>query len=144
MTMRISHRSGLALVLLTTFGLGLSAAAQDDDKFIGRTDAQARVCFRPDQVVGFAATKFENGQEGINLRVRRDVYQMKFAGACPEIRDATQVGVESHQAGGYVCSGADADIIAISKSMGTQRCRVSGMRKIEGDELAALPSKERP
>lgn len=143
MITRKVFRSGLAVGLLAASGIGLAAAAQDDSKFIGRTDAQARVCFRGEQVDGFAAMKFENGQEGVNLRVRRDVYQMKFMGACPEIRESTKIAIESIQ-GPYICSGADADIIAVSRITGPQRCRVSGMRKVEAAEIASLPAKEKP
>jgi hypothetical protein len=143
MIMRKVSRSGLAVVLTATLGVGLAAAAQDDSKFIGRTDAQARVCFRGTDVDGFAAMKFENGQDGVNLRVKRDVYQMKFVGACPEIRESTKIAIESIQ-GPFICSGADADIIAVSRVTGPQRCRVSGMRKVEAAELASLPAKEKP
>ncbi len=121
---------------------GLSAAAAPQ-QFVSNADADSRACFRTSDVVGFAATKI-SGRDGVNLRVRKDVYQLEFAGPCPEIRESTRVAVEGRTPS-MVCSGADADIVAFSQvTSKAARCKVSGIRKIEPSELSSLPRNEQP
>jgi len=143
MKIRPTVKTVLAAATLAALSLGLSAAAQDDSKFDTAGSTSGRMCFRIDDVDGFAPVRFDQGVDGVNIRVRRDVYQMKFVGPCIAIRDATRIAVESRQ-GAYVCSGVDTEVLAVSRLTGAERCLVSGLRKVEPDEVASLPSKERP
>ena len=139
----LSRKAGLTAAAIALLGFSVSAAAQDDSRFVRNTDASGRTCFRVDRVDGFAAVKFDEGFEGVNLRVRRDVYQLKFATPCPTIRDATRIALDSREPA-YICNGADADIVTYSSIQSPQRCKVIGLRKIEPAEVASLPAKERP
>lgn len=145
--MRLSTFGRTALAAAAIGGaaaaLAVSASAQDDERFVRNTDASGKACFRVDRVEGFAPVRFGEGIDGVNLRVRNDVYQMKFATPCPEIREATRVAVDSRQPV-YVCTGADADIVAYSTIAPAQRCKVSGLRKVEPSEVASLPAAEKP
>lgn len=128
---------------LAAAAIGLSAAAQDDAKFDDAAKDPGRQCFRVDRVDGFAAVRFDPASDGVNIRVRREVYQLKFANPCIAIRDATRIALESRQ-GAYICSGVDSEVVAVSRSTGAERCLVSAMRKVEPAEVASLPSNERP
>lgn len=132
--------AGAVLALAT---VGLSAAAQDDGRFDAAAKDPGRQCFRVDRVDGFAPVRFDQGVDGVNIRVRRDVYQLKFVGPCIAMRDTTRIALESRQ-GAYICSGVDSEVVAVSKTTGAERCLVADMRKVEASEVAALPSNERP
>lgn len=140
---KFSRKAGLTAAAIALMGFTVSAAAQDDSGFVRNTDASGKACFRVDRVEGFASVKFSEGWDGVNLRVRKDVYQMKFATPCPTIRDATRIALDSREPS-YVCNGADADIITYSGIQSPQRCRVIGLRKIEAAEVASLPANEKP
>ena len=143
MTNKFSRKAGLTAVAIALLGFTVSAAAQDNSAFVRNTDASGRTCFRADRVEGFAATRFSDDHDGVNLRVRNEVYQMKFATPCPTIRDATRIALDSREPV-YVCNGADADIVTYSGIQSPQRCRVIGLRKIEPAEVASLPANEKP
>ncbi len=143
MITKISRKAGLTAAAIALMGFTVSATAQDNSAFVRNTDASGKACFRVDRVDGFASVKFSEGWDGVNLRVRNDIYQMKFASPCPTIRDATRIAIDSREPQ-YVCNGADADIVTYSNIQAPQRCRVSGLRKVEPAEVASLPAKERP
>lgn len=134
-------RTTATAAALALCAVGLTAAAQQET-FTANTSASGRTCFRVDQVEGFAAVKFSPSVDGVNLRVRNDVYQLQFATPCPAIREATRVAVDSRNPF-QVCTGSDVDIVAYSK-VAPARCKANGIRKIEGSELASIPSNERP
>lgn len=138
----LSRKAGVTAAAIALLGF-TAAAAQDDSAFVRNTDASTKACFRVDRVEGFASVKFGEGWDGVNLRVRNDVYQMKFAAPCPAIHDATRIALDSREPA-YVCTGADADIVAYSRIQSPQRCRVIGLRKIEPAEIASLPADEKP
>jgi len=133
--------AALALCAIGLSAVAMGAAAQQEP-FTSNASASGRTCFRVDQVEGFAPVKFSDSVDGVNLRVRNDVYQLQFSAPCPEIREASRVAVDSRNPV-QVCTGSDVDIIAYSK-VAPARCKANGIRKFDKSQVAALPASERP
>lgn len=98
-----------------------------------------RQCFWPSNVNGFTAV--DNRTVNVAVGVK-DVYQLELFSPCPDVKWTETIGIES-RGSSTICSGLDATLIAPS-SIGPQRCAVRNIRKLTPEEVASLPTKQRP
>ncbi len=124
--------------------LVISGAASTDQKFTPNTSASTQSCFHIRDVEGYSPAMIA-GHEGVNLRIKtRDVYQMEFVGPCPEAKTASRIRLQANGATDFVCSGADASLVAISEIGPPRMCAINGMRKLDANQVASLPENEVP
>ena len=110
----------------------------------GQAAAQApkapKACFSARNVSNFAVVD----DKTLNIRVgTRDVYQLDLLGVCPDIESQNEIAIKS-RGSSFICSPFDATILAQGPFGRQQRCEVRGMRKLTPDEVAILPSREKP
>lgn len=99
-----------------------------------------KACFSARNVANFAAVD----DRTLNIRVGvRDVYQLDLAAICPDIESQNEIAIKS-RGSSFICSPFDATVIARGPFGRSQRCEVRGIRKLTLDEIAALPSRDRP
>lgn len=143
---RSFKKAALSLVAVAACGasLAISANAAPQSKEVGAVETSTRACFRPDRIDGYAPVRVENGVDAVNLRSGNDVFQLKFIGPCPSVRDAIRIAVENRGISRFICSPSDADVISYSRISGPEHCAVSAVRKFEPAEIAAMPAAEKP
>ena len=102
--------------------------------------AQKRDCFYSGMIRGFNAVD----DETINLRVggRNDIVQLKLFAPSNDLRFAQGVALVS-RGGSFICSSLDATLV-VPGPAGPQRYPVTSIRRLSGQEVAALPRKQRP
>lgn len=128
--------------LLAAGALALSAAAcapNSSPEVASAADRASRQCFFPSTVSGFR----EAGDRAVNLRARGDVYRLELLAACPDLRSAEKVLLDSRAGGSSVCTGLDVTMI-VPTSTGPRRCPGRSLRKLAAAETATLPSAQRP
>jgi hypothetical protein len=97
-----------------------------------------QTCFYPDQVRGFTQTP----DNAMNLRVgAKDVYHLTFAGVCENLKWARAISLEGGPGGPSlkICEGMGVTVVTED-----DRCFVNSIRRLSPEEIAALPSSERP
>jgi hypothetical protein len=96
-----------------------------------------RSCFNEREIRAFTAA----GDHAVNLRIGgKDVYHLELMGRCENIGWARWVHLKAHgSGGGFICDGQGVDLITQDDV-----CPVRSIRKLTPEEVAALPSKERP
>ena len=102
----------------------------------------AKSCFYSRELQSWS----EAGDNTVNLRVGiNDFYQLKLIGACPDLKFAETVGLETH-GGNFICSGLDVTLIVPREVTHTvpDRCMGTSLRKLTPAEVAALPPKQKP
>ncbi|MBR7618370.1 hypothetical protein JKL49_03125 [Phenylobacterium sp. 20VBR1] len=100
----------------------------------------AKACFSARNVSNYAVVD----DRTLNIRVGgRDVYQLDLMGVCPDLPSQNRIAIKSRGAS-FICSPLDATIIAGGPFGRTERCEVRGLRKLTPEEIAALPSRDRP
>ena len=100
----------------------------------------AKACFSARNVSNYAVVD----DRTLNIRVGvRDVYQLDLMGVCPDLGSQNKIAIKS-RGSSFICSPLDATIIAGGAFGRTERCEVRGMRKLTPEEIAALPSRDRP
>lgn len=98
-------------------------------------------CFSASQITNY---RVRADERALNLRVgAREVYQLEMLGPCPDLDFSSQIGVRSRGGAMTICSGLDAVIVAPS-TRGPRRCEVKSVRRLTDQEVATLPSRERP
>jgi hypothetical protein len=99
-------------------------------------------CFWADRIENFAAADENN----LYLRVgAHDVYQAKLFASCFDISWVHHIALVSRTSS-LICEGPNLDVDVIVRGMaaGRQRCPVTSIRKLNRDEIAALPKEARP
>ena len=100
----------------------------------------AKTCFSARNVSNFATVD----EQTINIRVGvRDVYRLDLFGTCPDIGWQNQIAIKS-RGSAFICSPLDATIVSEGPFGRAQRCEVRGMHKLTPEEIAVLPSREKP
>mgnify|MGYP001815223020 CR=1 FL=1 len=128
--------STLAALAMTPVLASCSAAEAQTGERAAPAEEQTRQCFFPRQVNGFRSVEDENGRR-VEDRVLIDVgaadtYEFQLMRRCPGLRFARNIALET--AGqGRVCTGLDVDLI-INDTLGPERCRVVGLRKLPADD----------
>ncbi|WP_340646099.1 DUF6491 family protein [Phenylobacterium sp.] len=123
------HSLTLAIAALTLLTGATAAAAKSP-----------RTCFPARNVSNYAVVN----ETTLNIRVGvRDVYQLNLMGICPDIGSQNRIAIKS-RGSSLVCSPLDATIVAEGPFGRLQRCEVRGMRKLTPEEIALLPSREKP
>ena len=116
---------------------GLAAAAPQVSG--AAPSARTANCFWARNVENFTYVD----RQTVNLRVSgRRVYQLQFYGSCNDIDYANALRVDTH---GFssICHPNDVDLI-VGSPTGPHRCPVRTLRQLTADEIAALPSRQRP
>ncbi|MFO1014973.1 MAG: DUF6491 family protein [Caulobacteraceae bacterium] len=134
--MRASGLIKLAAAAALVTGLGASTMSVAADPASPRSP---RTCFWANNVSNYAYVD----DSTINIRVgARQVYQLTTFGRCNDIDWSHRIRLETH---GFnsVCSPYDVDLI-VPTSTGPIRCAVRGIRQLTPDEIASLPSRQRP
>ncbi len=78
----------------------------------------------------------------INLKVRKDVYQIKMVAPCSRLRTSTNGYSLTLRGSNQICSTLDLDIGV--NDLGGGKCLAQSIRKLSPAEAAALPKKEMP
>jgi hypothetical protein len=121
----------LSLAMLTTSCAETTAG----DGVTARSDG--RQCFLPRQVNGFTARN--DDRVFVNVGTR-DIYELQIIGVCPDIDWSQRIGIRARGTT-WICDGLDAELIVPSPT-GTQRCPVTGVRRLSEAEVRAY--RERP
>lgn len=100
----------------------------------------AKSCFSAHNVSNFAVVD----DRTVNIRVGvKDVYRLDLLGVCPDIGGQNKLAIKAHGSS-FICSPLDATLLAAGPFGRLQRCEVRQVRKLTPEEVAALPSRERP
>jgi hypothetical protein len=134
-----SPRRGLGMLLAL-----LAGAASLSPTIATAQGAQAKSCFWTRNVDRLRSI---NGRTAY-VRVRsRDVYELKLFAPCLNVSWSHGATLRS-RGSSQVCEGGTSWLEIYARATGsrggTQRCRVSEVRKLTADEVAALPSGARP
>ena len=121
------------------FAAGLSVGAAGFQTSAARPDREARECFWSRNVTNFASVD----QNRVNIRTGvREVFQLEFFGGCADISFANRIAFDT-RGSSSVCDGLDVTLI-VPSPIGPQRCPVRSIRRLSAEELASLPSRQRP
>lgn len=101
---------------------------------------QTRECFYSGNIRGFSAVD----DETVNLRVggRNDIVQLKLFAPSNDLKFANGVALVS-RGGSFICSKLDATLVVPGPG-GALRYPVTSIRRLDAQEVAALPAKQRP
>ena len=100
--------------------------------------AQARQCFRADDVRSFSPTR----DDAVIVRARAsDYYRLELTGPCPDIDWTLNVALLS-RGGSWVCRGYDAELI-VPGPLGAQTCPVRAIRQLSEAEIRAFHAERR-
>jgi hypothetical protein len=122
--------------------LAAIAAAALASPALAQTAAQPRDCFYSGNVRGFSAVD----DETVNFQVggRNDIVQVKLFHPSNDLKFANGLALIS-RGGSYICSSMDATVIIPGPVGGdAQRYPVTSIRRLNAQEVAALPAKQRP
>lgn len=129
-------RSALLVLSLAACAPGLESGDAG-----ASADSRARQCFSTSQVRNFRA----DGISTVYLRANDTVYEVNAAGGCPDLDFTSSLAITSDlpSAGGSrLCVGDSARIMTPGAMGGA--CRVRVTRALTAEEVAALPSRDRP
>ena len=131
----IMHR----LILSSAAVLALAACAPTTGPAASAASrVDAGQCFRPSLVRNFSAP---NDQTLYVRTSSSDVFQIE-ATFCRDMTRALSIALEPVAGSSQLCAGDQATLR--SPTTGPQPCRVRIARKLTADEIAALPSRDRP
>lgn len=101
--------------------------------------AEGRQCFYADNVSGFRQGPGDIVYVNTNSR---DYYELRTLGYCARrLNFENRIAIRS-RAGGFICSGYDAEIF-IPDALGPTYCPVRANRKLSPEEVAALRAQRR-
>jgi hypothetical protein len=123
------------LILSSVAVLALASCAPTPSTAVGRSDAGQ--CFRPNLVRNFTAP---NDQTLYVRTSGADVFLIETT-FCRDMTRSLSIALEP-LSGSTLCVGDQATLR--SPTTGPQPCRVRIARKLTGEEIAALPSRDRP
>ncbi len=120
-----------AVAAAAALALAVPAAAQPAPK-------AARQCFNQRDILNVAA----QDDYTINLRIRpTDVYQAKTVIGCPDVGLGAAVAYRSFSS--RICTAADMTFVTRGP-FSARDCPLDSLRKLNPDEVAALPKRGRP
>ncbi|QIQ85300.1 DUF6491 family protein [Erythrobacter sp.] len=98
-----------------------------------------RECFYPRNVTGFRnAPEGPDGSSRIYVDVRAsDTFLFELFSPCRELTFARSIAFDTISGVGRVCSGLEVDLLVPDPNLGTQRCQVKMIRKLEPGEEGA-------
>jgi Family of unknown function (DUF6491) len=127
----------------TTLVLAALAAAALAGQAAAETASPPRECFYSGNIRGFSAVD----DETVNFQVggRNDIVQVKLFAPSNDLKFANGIALIS-RGGSYICSKFDATVVVpgVSTGIGAQRYPISSIRRLNPQEVAALPAKQRP
>lgn len=126
------------LAALPLIGVALASCAPVPAGDAAR-QASARPCFLPQQVTNF---RDNATTQSIYLKVgAAGTYQLQASGFCRGLDGAISLAIVP-DTGGRICAG-DWARIAVG-GVTPETCRVQVTKRLTSDEIAALPSRDRP
>lgn len=130
------------LPLGVLFGM-LAACAPTPSGVSDGVETASRPCFYTDQVRNFRTAS----DNVLYLRDNRNtVFQLDSAGGCWDIGSQYALTITPYLGGGTsrVCVGDDARIGLATSGPGPRTCRARVTRTLSEEQVAALPSRDRP
>jgi hypothetical protein len=139
---------------LSFVGLAALLALTIDSSGFAQGAAQGRSCFRSRDIRSAVSPDMKT----VNLRVlNNEVYQLTLFASCPDVIWSRNVALRT-SASDRICegSGLNVDVLtnqsltrssSASRAMNTSprsRCKVTNVRLLTKDEVAALPARARP
>ncbi len=124
------------------FALAAVAALAIAGQAAAQAPSQPRDCFYSGNVRGFSAVD----DETVNFQVggRNDIVQVKLFHPSNDLKFASGIALIS-RGGSYICSKMDATVVVPGLTGGdAQRYPVTSIRRLNPQEVAALPAKQRP
>ena len=108
-----------------------------------KAPARPHECFYSGNIRGFSAVD----DETVNFQVggRNDIVQVKLFAPSNDLKWANGIALVS-RGGSYICSKFDATVVVpgATTGIGPQRYPISSIRRLNAQEVAALPDKQRP
>lgn len=128
-----------ATAIILGAGAAIAIGACSTQTPAGQTAGVSRgQCFLPSQVTGFHAIDDDTVHVFVGAN---DVYTLDLAGPCPNVDWSLQVGIRSTGGSDWVCGGLDAELLVPDVSgMGTNRCMVTNIQKLDPDAARAARS----
>jgi hypothetical protein len=133
----------IALAASTAVSLSFSACAPAATTVVGVDENASKArCFRTDSIRNFSA----NRQSDLYVRsLRNDVFLINTSGGCPDLDLATSIAVTPTMGGSdNVCVGDTVHVLVPGSSIASGACRAFVTKSLNADEIAALPSRDRP
>ncbi len=133
---KVPIASGLVLALALS-----ATAAGPPSGAAAATPYRGPACFWSRNIDSFAAPD----DRTLYLRVGvRDVYELRLFAPCLDVDWTQHLAVRS-RGSSWICEGRNSNVEIFSPSpIGHQRCVVDSVRKLNPDEIAALPRRARP
>jgi len=121
-----------------------AAAPAPPSSATGPDAAQGGACFSPRQIINYSTPDISV----VLVRIGKggDVFELTFESACPNV-DWTY-GFRVRGGAREVCEGKDQEVLVVpvrtSDSGLSVRCKITGVRRLTPDEVAALSGRKRP
>ncbi len=103
---------------------------------------EPRQCFWANDVRNFRSVN----PTTVNIRAGRDVYRLDLMGSCPNINWSERMGIVT-TGSSSICAGSGLGTSIVTRrsgDRGQERCPVRMITVLTPDQVAALPSRERP
>jgi hypothetical protein len=117
---------------------------------IDQAGARGRSCFWSRDIRNVRSGWSNNT---VNVRVAGgDVFQLRLFSSCPDISWSPRISLRT-RGGSHICEGSGLNVEVVPNSRSGRssrnssfrnRCRVSSVRRLTRDEVAALPGSARP
>ena len=140
----MKFRTPLALAAASVLALTIGAANLPHGAAVARPLDHGSACFWGHNVDSFSALP---DQRTVYLRVGvRQYYELKLFAPCLDIDWDQRIALVARGGGDWICegSGLNAEIIARATGLGRQRCQVTSVRKLDPDEVSAIPKRYQP
>ncbi|HYD28056.1 DUF6491 family protein [Brevundimonas sp.] len=138
---RLISSAAAALAVLTASCAPVDGMGGPEDRADSRLERQ---CFTPQNVRNFR----QGGPGKLYVRANsNDVFELNTAGGCTDLDFAQRLAITADGpglAGGRVCTGDWARITLPGSTSPVSTCRARIDRVLTDDEVAALPSAQRP
>lgn len=136
--------SAWALAAAAAALAALGACAETGDAESSGSQAAARTaprCFHASNARNFRSVNATT----VHLRVgRRDFYRIDLLGPCPNLDFSLRLGLET-RGSSQVCTGSGLGTnIIVRGPGGPQRCAIRQITALTPEEVAAMPSRDRP
>lgn len=127
------------ILAVLTLGAGAGAACAPTAPGMAQT-AAARECFFVHEAESFASSDDRH----VYVRTGRDeVFELSTFG-CSNADWTHEIGIAARGGGSSICSSMDAELIVPGLPGDRRTCPVTGVRRLNEAEVAALPEDARP
>jgi hypothetical protein len=140
---------GVACVsVLTAAAFAMAAPAPSPAQTPAKAIGTGKVCFQTRDVDGVSVSSPIGPKklDGVYLRMNNhDVYQLSLSTICSQLQNSVRLEIQTLNATGTICQATDARVVARDPTSGLRsECWGSELHKLTPDEVAAIPTRERP